>query len=602
MKRLLRLTGSLLALGALTAASKPAFACGGLFCSAANPVEQSAERIVFVRNGDNTLTSIIEIQYEGPSERFAWLLPIPGRPEVAVSTVEALNAIDQATAPQFQLEYVYGDECQLFYAADAGGLEAPTAGPPESDGAPGIDILDSGTAGPYDYVTIRPQEGLEDPAQEAIQWLTDNDYDVGATGPDVLRPYLAEGLSLIAFKLTKGQDVGAIRPVQLTYTSKTPSIPIRPTAVAAKEDMRIRVFLLDEARAVPNNYFGVEINEARINWFDWTSNYDAVITEAANEANGNAFVTEFAGSSELLKGQLWRDDLAEAWDRLQAFDGTAAETMFEARFPFRSYQGFRRAVEKSTTLPTGVTMDEFAADPIGIEQKYGTDIADRDTFLAELEAEIVEPLQSMQSLVDAHPYLSRLYTTMSADEMELDPSFVVNGDLTDVSNIHRAKAEFLCTKDTPDPFSAPWLVTLQDGTELRGVGRGAWLEDADTMPAATSIVQFSGSGPGKVLDDRSDEIADQIDTMMEPPPREDSGKGGSTSDGQAGGGNSKDDSPSPQDDAGVPTTSKGEPARAKSDDGCSVGALGNSPTSPAGLALLGLALGLVRRQRRPERN
>src|SRR5690606_11744381 len=112
---------------------------------------------------------------------------------------------------------------------------------------------------------IRAKADLEDPAEEAISWLEDNDYDVGATGPDVLRPYLEEGLSLIAFKLTKGNDAGAIRPVKLTYESDTPSIPIRPTAVAAKDDMGVRVFLLDEARSVTNNYLSVELNEARIN-------------------------------------------------------------------------------------------------------------------------------------------------------------------------------------------------------------------------------------------------------------------------------------------------------------------------------------------------
>ena len=44
---------------------------------------------------------------------------------------------------------------------------------------------------------------------------------------------MSGGLNLLAFKLTSGTDVGAIRPVTLTYESKLPMIPIRPTAVAA---------------------------------------------------------------------------------------------------------------------------------------------------------------------------------------------------------------------------------------------------------------------------------------------------------------------------------------------------------------------------------
>ena len=35
---------------------KPAVACGGLFCNSAQPVNQSAERIIFSHNGDGTVT------------------------------------------------------------------------------------------------------------------------------------------------------------------------------------------------------------------------------------------------------------------------------------------------------------------------------------------------------------------------------------------------------------------------------------------------------------------------------------------------------------------------------------------------------------------
>src|SRR5690606_4446372 len=63
-------TLALVALGSTIAAPTPALACGGLFCSNSNPVNQVAERIVFSRNDDETVTSIIEIQYEGPAHEF----------------------------------------------------------------------------------------------------------------------------------------------------------------------------------------------------------------------------------------------------------------------------------------------------------------------------------------------------------------------------------------------------------------------------------------------------------------------------------------------------------------------------------------------------
>ena len=120
----------------------------------------------------------------------------------------------------------------------------------------------------------------------AIEWLKANGYDVGALGPDVLRPYLRDGLNLLAFRLTKNQMAGSIRPVMLSYTSDYPMIPIRPTAVAANDDMGILVWVLGSARAVPTNYKTLEINEAIIDWFNPTTSYNDVVTAAADEAGG----------------------------------------------------------------------------------------------------------------------------------------------------------------------------------------------------------------------------------------------------------------------------------------------------------------------------
>ena len=62
------------------AAPRTAHACGGFWCSQTSPVNQSAEQIIFIDNPDETVTAIIQIQYQGPSEKFAWLVPIPGNP------------------------------------------------------------------------------------------------------------------------------------------------------------------------------------------------------------------------------------------------------------------------------------------------------------------------------------------------------------------------------------------------------------------------------------------------------------------------------------------------------------------------------------------
>jgi hypothetical protein len=94
------------------AAAAPGFgassaqACGGFFCSQSQPVNQAAERIVFSQNGDGTVTAVIQILYEGPSENFSWLLPISTVPEnddIAVASDLAFTRLQAATNPNYSL-------------------------------------------------------------------------------------------------------------------------------------------------------------------------------------------------------------------------------------------------------------------------------------------------------------------------------------------------------------------------------------------------------------------------------------------------------------------------------------------------------------------
>lgn len=592
---------------ALTLEPKSAQACGGLFCNLSSPVEQTAERIVFVVNDDDTTTAIIEIQYQGPSEKFAWLLPMPGVPKVGVSAQEALDAIDQATAPQYVLEYTYDPDCAVpgpaLAAGGAGGF--PTDSVTLEDDA--VTVLDQGNAGPYDYVTISADAGQEDAAQKAVDWLQENGYDVGA-GAEVLAPYLSQGLNLVAFRLTKGQDVGSILPVQLTYEGSVPSIPIQPTAVAAQDDMGVRVFLLGEARGVSDNYLSLTLNEARINWFNWQDGYNQVVSEAADEAGGHGFVTEYAGAASKLAKMIWTDEVEQSWATLQDFSGTGAELMMTARFPFARYQAFRRAVELSVALPEGITVDEFATDPVGYEQQYGPDLVDKAVFMKALEEQIVVPLKDAQAMVDAHRYMSRLYTTLSPEEMVVDPSFVFNDTLEDVSNIHRAKAAILC-----DGGSSSWVVTLEDGTELQGGQSGVWFAGATALPAAASITAVGASGDPEVVVDNSAMIEDAIDEMQGTVPADSSG-GGTPTSAPAEQGETSDAAAVPAEGPAAPTGSSAideasstEPnddlkpriAPAPSDgDSCSVAAPGKGATSSGAPWLSLLALGAVASFRR----
>ena len=84
---------SLVAALVVAAYPAPAHACGGFFCDNSQPVNQAAERIIFSQSPTGEVTAVIQIQYQGPSERFAWLLPVTGSPEIGVSSDAAFSRL-----------------------------------------------------------------------------------------------------------------------------------------------------------------------------------------------------------------------------------------------------------------------------------------------------------------------------------------------------------------------------------------------------------------------------------------------------------------------------------------------------------------------------
>lgn len=103
MQRIIPLSLALLGSAAPLLHAIPAEACGGFFCSAQQPIDQAAERILFVDHEDGAVTATIEIVYDGPSESFSWVLPVFGEPEVGVSSNAVFAILQQLTNPQYSI-------------------------------------------------------------------------------------------------------------------------------------------------------------------------------------------------------------------------------------------------------------------------------------------------------------------------------------------------------------------------------------------------------------------------------------------------------------------------------------------------------------------
>ncbi|MBT8451838.1 MAG: DUF2330 domain-containing protein [Deltaproteobacteria bacterium] len=512
--RLLLGFGSAFALAAI-AQPMHARACGGLFCSASAPVNQAAERIIFSKNADQTVTAVVQIQYEGPSEEFAWVLPVPGIPEVKVSSDLAFARLQQASNPQYTFTTEVQGRCKQTRgdsASSAPGGNFNDSGSGGTGGSGGVNVLVSGTVGPYDYVVIQPDASSEKIGDAAVEWLTLEGYDVVPPGGDpddiaiLLGEYLQDAMNLLAFRLTKGNDTGTIRPVWITYESDQPMIPIRPTAVAANDDMGVMVWVLGESRAVPVNYKALELNQALINWLNGAANYNQVVIAAANEAGGQGFVSERAGPSRDYEDLLIFDFERADWEALQMSVDvlSASELLSESSIRFAGWDGYRALIDR--IAPDGVDVDELLRCPSC--SAAVVEGLDKQAFVDALGEEVVEPMIATQELLLSRPYVTRFYTTLSAPEMDLDPLFDFNPDLPDLANLHTARRVIECHRSVYR-WQAPSRFELEDGRVVRLNAGDPWpflVGDEDAPPANALVLSLTTTGPGTVVQDNSEAI------------------------------------------------------------------------------------------------
>lgn len=503
------LAGVTLAGVAMLVAPPPAHACGGFFCNNSQPVNQQAERIVFSHNEDGTVTAIIQIQYSGPSERFAWMLPVAGNPDVAVSSNAAFQRLQFATNPQYTLNRTIEGTCGDGFGRGGG---FPTAAAGDGGAASdreggGVTVVNAGSVGPYDFVVINVEPSATDHAAIAVQWLQDNGYDISDFGAERIGPYLEAGMNLLAFRLTKGNDTGSIRPVMITFGSGLPSIPIRPTAVAATDDMGVMVWVLGAARAVPVNYMSLELNEALIDWINPNNNYNDVVTRAANEAGGQGFVTEMAGQAAPMAETIFAEWERSSWEtyRTRDWTGLHGQLLNDVVNQF-NFDGMRDAIEATVPVPAGVAIDDLVAC-VGCYYNWSvTTIAGFDpaAFLAAVQTHVIEPMERTRELFTRRPYMTRLYTTMSADEMTKDPVFDFNAGLGDYSNQHTADQTVFCSPMV-ELQNAPWRVTLPNGEIIRGVGQ-SWPFSTGDMPSNSRVLRVGTEGSGEVVEDNTGAI------------------------------------------------------------------------------------------------
>jgi len=488
---------------------EPVRACGGTFCDAGAPrsVNQSGENILFVEF-EGRLEAHVQIRYQGDPTRFAWLVPLPEEPEVTIGSQALFDTLLERSAPVYGLHTTRVSCDGTVHQSEStgcGGGDSPTG--PSATGV-ATDQSQSGmmadpigkTVGSFEVTFLHPRS-----IEEVTQWLADNAFQLPPGTEQGLAPYVEGGSVVAAVRLAPDAGVQEIHPIVFRFTGARASIPIQLTAVAATPDMRVRAFFLGQGRAVPSNYRHVTLNEARLSWPGFTPSYENAVARAVDETgDGLGFVTEYAGTSAVVDAERVLDPRwnAEAFRGLDPFEAVAelkaqGQITCEQNTCTLPHPLVLPLLQRYVPAPAGALEGPFYACPECMRDRVDLGAWDAAAFAADYEERVIAPAQRAVERLAANPYLTRLLTFLSPEEMTVDPVFHERTDLAGVDNQHWAELEERCGE--------PSRLELPDGRTVIGSGFPVSAQ-LSGLPSAERIEQFAEAGEPEALEDNAADI------------------------------------------------------------------------------------------------
>ncbi len=235
------------------AAPAAACACGG----AAPPIDGgdvSVDReIAMVRwdahpEGGGLEEIVMQLAITGDTGNTGLVVPTPNPATVTLADAQLIDDIVESIEPEVIVEYDWW-----------GSLGAGSDGGAPGTGAPVI--LSQVQLGPLEATTL-----AADDAAGLQVWLDENGYALPEAVSAQLAPYVEEGWSFVALKLTSDEPFdGALDPIRFTFESDELVYPMRMSAAATSEQS-VRLYVFDDHQAEIRDGTGALLDEQRVVW------------------------------------------------------------------------------------------------------------------------------------------------------------------------------------------------------------------------------------------------------------------------------------------------------------------------------------------------
>jgi len=240
-----------------------------------------------------------QIKYAGSPSSFAWVLPIHGQVAVGLSSDLLFQALDQSTQTTILAPPL--PPCPSCNCGALPLLAVPSPAEGSSSGSSdhnGVTVISQQVVGPYETVQLHPNSTTDTAALTA--WLGVNQYTVPPAVQPVIAAYVSEGFDFLALRLQPGQGVQAMRPISVTSTGASVSLPLRMVAAGTGNTVGITLWVIAGGRYEPQNFKFFAIAPSDLVW-DWSRNISNYTTlQALIEAASNNTAWQIESSLVLL--------------------------------------------------------------------------------------------------------------------------------------------------------------------------------------------------------------------------------------------------------------------------------------------------------------
>ncbi|MBW0017307.1 MAG: DUF2330 domain-containing protein [Mycobacterium sp.] len=209
-----------------------ACACGAAVAPSGTQATMNNE-VALVHWDGSTETIVMQLALNATADSVALVVPTPTPATVTSAGEATFTELGSLTAPQTQQRRRWKLGLILFAGASRTGAA--------HTGAPSV--VNQVNLGPLEATTLTGGDlsGLQ-------KWLSDNGYAIRPAVTDALDPYVRDGWSFVAIRLTSAAPiVGGLDPVRMTFQSSQLVYPMR-LSVAAPDAQQVTVYTLSDHR------------------------------------------------------------------------------------------------------------------------------------------------------------------------------------------------------------------------------------------------------------------------------------------------------------------------------------------------------------------